>query len=135
MAWPRPAVNSVFYNFYCSGTARGGRRPCCRLLSYPGTAPSPASAPVLVEKGHSMTRVILVLAGLFEVVWAVGLKYTHGFTRLVPSAVTLAGMLISFWLLSLAMKSLPPGTAYPVWGVHGALGAFWAGIRERQGVG
>ncbi|MBO1110730.1 quaternary ammonium compound efflux SMR transporter SugE [Bordetella petrii] len=75
-----------------------------------------------------MTWVILILAGLFEVVWAVGLKYTHGFTRLVPSVVTLAGMLVSFWLLSLAMKSLPLGTAYAVWVGIGALGAFVAGI-------
>jgi len=78
--------------------------------------------------GHSMTWIILVLAGLFEVVWAVGLKYTHGFTRLVPSLITLAGMIISFWLLSLAMKSLPLGTAYAVWVGIGALGAFVAGI-------
>ncbi len=75
-----------------------------------------------------MTWVILVFAGLFEVVWAVGLKYTHGFTRLVPSAVTLAGMVASFWLLSIAMKSLPLGTAYAVWVGIGALGAFVAGI-------
>ena len=52
-----------------------------------------------------MTWIILVLAGLFEVVWAVGLKYTHGFTRLVPSLVTVASMAISFWLLALAMKT------------------------------
>src|SRR5690606_9860835 len=76
----------------------------------------------------SMTWIILVLAGLFEVVWAVGLKYTHGFTRLVPSLITLAGMIISFWLLSLAMKSLPLGTAYAGWVGIGALGAFVAGI-------
>jgi len=75
-----------------------------------------------------MTWIILVLAGLFEVVWAIGLKYTHGFTRLVPSVITLVGMLISFWLLSLAMKSLPLGTAYAVWVGIGALGAFVAGI-------
>ncbi|MBV7482352.1 quaternary ammonium compound efflux SMR transporter SugE [Bordetella sp. BOR01] len=75
-----------------------------------------------------MTWVILILAGLFEVVWAIGLKYTHGFTRLVPSIVTLVGMLISFWLLSVAMKTLPLGTAYAVWVGIGALGAFVAGI-------
>jgi len=83
--------------------------------------------PVL-QKGAFMTWIILILAGLFEVVWAVGLKYTHGFTRLVPSVITLVGMLISFWLLSLAMKSLPLGTAYAVWVGIGALGAFVAGI-------
>lgn len=75
-----------------------------------------------------MAWIILVLAGLFEVVWAVGLKYTEGFTRLVPSIVTLIGMLISFWLLSIAMKTLPLGTAYAVWVGIGAIGAFIAGI-------
>ncbi|CAB3628167.1 MAG: quaternary ammonium compound efflux SMR transporter SugE [Achromobacter sp.] len=75
-----------------------------------------------------MTWIILVLAGLFEIVWAVGLKYTHGFTRLMPSLVTVGGMLISFWLLALAMKTLPLGTAYAVWVGIGTVGAFVAGI-------
>ncbi|AHV93489.1 quaternary ammonium compound efflux SMR transporter SugE [Bordetella holmesii] len=75
-----------------------------------------------------MTWIILVFAGLFEVVWAVGLKYTHGFTRLVPSLITVGGMLVSFWLLSTAMKSLPLGTAYAVWVGIGTIGAFVAGI-------
>lgn len=75
-----------------------------------------------------MAWIILVLAGLFEVVWAVGLKYTEGFTRLVPSVITLIGMLISFWLLSLAMKTLPLGTAYAIWVGIGAIGAFIAGL-------
>ncbi|MDQ8033078.1 QacE family quaternary ammonium compound efflux SMR transporter [Bordetella genomosp. 1] len=75
-----------------------------------------------------MTWVILVLAGLFEVVWAIGLKYTHGFTRLMPSVVTVAGMIVSFWLLATAMKTLPLGTAYAVWVGIGTLGAFIAGI-------
>ncbi|ANY15345.1 quaternary ammonium compound efflux SMR transporter SugE [Bordetella pseudohinzii] len=75
-----------------------------------------------------MTWIILVLAGLFEVVWAVGLKYTHGFTRLWPSVITVAGMIVSFWLLATAMKSLPLGTAYAVWVGIGTIGAFVAGI-------
>ncbi|WZB75152.1 quaternary ammonium compound efflux SMR transporter SugE [Achromobacter insuavis] len=75
-----------------------------------------------------MTWIILVLAGLFEIVWAVGLKYTHGFTRLMPSLVTVGGMLVSFWLLALAMKTLPLGTAYAVWVGIGTVGAFVAGI-------
>ena len=75
-----------------------------------------------------MTWIILVLAGLFEIVWAVGLKYTHGFTRLWPSIGTVAGMLVSFWLLALAMKTLPLGTAYAVWVGIGTIGAFVAGI-------
>lgn len=75
-----------------------------------------------------MTWIILVLAGLFEIVWAVGLKFTHGFTRLGPSIVTVGGMLVSFWLLALAMKTLPLGTAYAVWVGIGTIGAFVAGI-------
>ncbi|AMG36190.1 MULTISPECIES: quaternary ammonium compound efflux SMR transporter SugE [Achromobacter] len=75
-----------------------------------------------------MTWIILILAGLFEIVWAVGLKYTHGFTRLMPSLVTVGGMLISFWLLAVAMKTLPLGTAYAVWVGIGTIGAFVAGI-------
>ncbi|OZI44438.1 QacE family quaternary ammonium compound efflux SMR transporter [Bordetella genomosp. 5] len=75
-----------------------------------------------------MTWLILFLAGLFEVVWAIGLKYTHGFTRLVPSVITVAGMIVSFWLLSTAMKTLPLGTAYAVWVGIGTIGAFVAGI-------
>ncbi len=75
-----------------------------------------------------MTWIILILAGLFEIVWAVGLKYTHGFTRLTPSLITVSGMIISFWLLAIAMKSLPLGTAYAVWVGIGTIGAFVAGI-------
>ena len=75
-----------------------------------------------------MTWIILILAGLFEIVWAVGLKYTHGFTRLMPSLVTVGGMLISFWLLAVAMKTRPRGTAYAVWVGIGTVGAFVAGI-------
>jgi len=75
-----------------------------------------------------MNWIILLLAGLFEVVWAVGLKYTYGFTRLWPSLGTLAAMLVSFALLSHAMKSLPMGTAYAVWVGIGAVGAGIVGI-------
>jgi quaternary ammonium compound-resistance protein SugE len=62
-----------------------------------------------------MTWIILILAGLFETGWAIGLKYSQGFTRLWPSVWTLTAMLASVWLLGLAMKSLPVGTAYAVW--------------------
>jgi len=75
-----------------------------------------------------MSWVILVIAGLFEVGWAVGLKYTDGFTRLWPSLATLASMIISLWLLGLAMKSLPMGTAYAVWVGVGAVGTVILGI-------
>ena len=69
-----------------------------------------------------MTWVILVIAGLFEVVWAIGLKYTEGFTRLWPTVGTVVAMVLSVWLLGLAMKSLPVGTAYAVWVGVGAVG-------------
>jgi quaternary ammonium compound-resistance protein SugE len=75
-----------------------------------------------------MNWIVLLLAGLFEVVWAVGLKYTHGFTRPLPSVITVSAMLASFWLLSLALKTLPLGTAYGVWVGIGTVGAFIAGI-------
>ncbi|AUQ41197.1 quaternary ammonium compound efflux SMR transporter SugE [Yersinia ruckeri] len=75
-----------------------------------------------------MAWVILVIAGLLEIVWAVGLKYTHGFTRLAPSIITLAAMVVSVLLLAHAMKSLPAGTAYAVWTGIGAVGTAILGI-------
>lgn len=75
-----------------------------------------------------MSWLILFLAGLLEVVWAVGLKYTQGFTKLGPSAITVAAMAGSFYLLSLALRTLPLGTAYGVWVGIGAVGAALAGI-------
>ena len=75
-----------------------------------------------------MSWIILFLAGLFEIGWAVGLKYTEGFTRLVPTCLTIAAMAISVGLLGLAMKSLPLGTAYAIWTGIGAVGTVIAGI-------
>lgn len=75
-----------------------------------------------------MAWIILVIAGLFEIGWAVGLKYTEGFTRLWPSIGTVGAMIISLWLLGLAMKTLPVGTAYGVWVGVGALGTALLGI-------
>jgi quaternary ammonium compound-resistance protein SugE len=75
-----------------------------------------------------MSWVILVLAGLFEIAWAIGLKYTEGFTRLWPTTWTLLTMAISVWLLGIAMKSLPVGTAYSVWVGIGAVGTVIFGI-------
>lgn len=72
--------------------------------------------------------VILVVAGLFEVGWAIGLKYTEGFTRLWPTIWTAVSMIISLWLLGMAMKSLPVGTAYSVWVGVGAVGTVILGI-------
>jgi quaternary ammonium compound-resistance protein SugE len=70
----------------------------------------------------------LVLAGLLEVVWAVGLKYTDGFTRLVPSAITVAAMIGSVYLLALAVRTIPIGTGYAVWTGIGAVGVAILGM-------
>jgi quaternary ammonium compound-resistance protein SugE len=75
-----------------------------------------------------MSWFILLLAGLFEVGWAVGLKYTDGFTRPLPSLLTVAAIVISLGLLGLAMKELPLGTAYAIWTGVGAVGTVIAGI-------
>ncbi len=75
-----------------------------------------------------MAWVILCVAGLFEVGWAIGLKYTEGFSRLWPTVWTALAMIISLWLLGLAMKSLPVGTAYSVWVGVGAVGTVILGI-------
>ena len=75
-----------------------------------------------------MSWIILFIAGLLEVVWAIGLKYTHGFTRLTPSVITVSAMIVSIVLLSWAMRSLPVGTAYAVWTGIGAVGAAITGI-------
>ena len=70
----------------------------------------------------------LLFAGLLEVVWAFSMKQSEGFTRLVPSLITLFAMIVSFALLSWAMRSLPLGTAYTIWTGIGAVGAFIIGI-------
>lgn len=75
-----------------------------------------------------MAWVYLVIAGIFEVVWAAAMKQSDGFTRVGPTLITLAAMLVSFALLSLSMKSLPLGTAYMIWTGIGAIGAFLVGV-------
>ncbi|VVD70206.1 quaternary ammonium compound efflux SMR transporter SugE [Pandoraea anhela] len=75
-----------------------------------------------------MAWILLVFAGLLEVAWAVGLKYTQGFSRLIPSVFTIASMIGSVWLLALAVRTLPLGTAYAIWTGIGAVGAFVLGI-------
>ena len=75
-----------------------------------------------------MAWAILFVAGLMEIGWAIGLKYTEGFTKLMPSALTLACMLASIVLLGLAVKTLPIGTAYAVWTGIGAVGTAILGI-------
>jgi quaternary ammonium compound-resistance protein SugE len=75
-----------------------------------------------------MAWIYLVIAGLFECGWAIGLKYTDGFTNLVPSLLTVAAMGISFLLLSVAMKTIPVGTAYAIWTGIGAVGVAILGM-------
>ncbi|GGX12322.1 quaternary ammonium compound efflux SMR transporter SugE [Pigmentiphaga litoralis] len=75
-----------------------------------------------------MAWIILVLAGLLEIVWAIGLKYTEGFTRLWPSVGTLAAMAASVGLLGVAMRTLPVGTSYAVWVGVGAVGTVILGM-------
>lgn len=75
-----------------------------------------------------MNWLILFFAGIFETVWATGLKYTHGFSRLWPTLGTLLAMAMSVWLLAVAMRTLPMGTAYAVWTGIGAVGAVILGI-------
>jgi quaternary ammonium compound-resistance protein SugE len=81
-----------------------------------------------IREREDMAWVILVIAGLFEVGWAIGLKYTEGFTRLWPTVWTVLAMVASLWLLGIAMKSLPVGTAYAVWVGVGAVGTVLLGI-------
>ena len=75
-----------------------------------------------------MPWIQLFVAGLLEVVWSTAMKQSHGFSRLAPTAVMLVGMVASFWLLSLAMRSLPLGTAYAVWTGIGAIGSLAVGM-------
>ncbi len=75
-----------------------------------------------------MAWVILVIGGLFEVVWAFAMKQSNGFTRLSPSAIAVGGVVLSLGLLSWSMRTLPLGTAYMVWTGIGAVGAFAVGI-------
>jgi quaternary ammonium compound-resistance protein SugE len=75
-----------------------------------------------------MAWFVLLIAGLFEIGWAVGLKYTDGFTRLWPTLGTVAAMVISLWLLGLAVRTLPLGTAYAIWTGVGTVGTALLGM-------
>lgn len=75
-----------------------------------------------------MAWLYLTLAGVLEIVWAYAMKQSAGFTRLIPSLITLVTMAGSFWLLAIAMRTIPLGTAYPIWTGIGAVGAFLVGI-------
>ena len=75
-----------------------------------------------------MAWIVLIVGGLFEIVWVVGLKYTYGFTKLIPSIITLTAMWVSFWCLSYALKAIPIGNAYAIWTGIGAVGVAIIGI-------
>jgi quaternary ammonium compound-resistance protein SugE len=75
-----------------------------------------------------MAWILLLVAGVFEIVWAYYMKQSSGFTRLAPTVITVATMIVSFLLLSLAMRTLPLGTAYTVWTGIGAVGTFAVGV-------
>ena len=75
-----------------------------------------------------MSWIYLVIAGLFECGWAIGIKYTDGFTKVIPTVLTLLAMTVSFWLLSIAMKTIPVGTAYAVWTGIGTIGVAILGM-------
>ena len=97
----------------------GGDDPVATFLS--GDGP-------IDDGGNGMSWIILILAGLFEIGWAIGLKHTDGFTRLWPTLGTVAAMVVSLSLLGIAMKSLPVGTAYAVWVGVGAVGTAILGM-------
>lgn len=75
-----------------------------------------------------MAWMSLFFAGLLEIVWAVSMKQSEGFSKLTPTLITVVGMIASFWLLAVAMRTLPLGTAYTIWTGIGAVGAFVVGI-------
>jgi quaternary ammonium compound-resistance protein SugE len=75
-----------------------------------------------------MAWILLIIAGILEVVWAFYMKQSHGFTRLIPTVITFATMIASFALLSISMRTLPLGTAYTIWTGIGAVGAFLLGV-------
>ena len=75
-----------------------------------------------------MSWLYLFIAGVLEIVWAIGLKYTAGFTRLVPSVITIVAMVASVWFLALALRTIPVGTGYAVWTGIGAVGTAVLGI-------
>jgi quaternary ammonium compound-resistance protein SugE len=90
-----------------------------------------------MKAGNKLAWVYLTIAGLFEVAWAIGLKYTDGFTRLIPSVLTVTAMIISFVFLAQAVRTIPIGTGYAIWTGIGAMGTAILGImlfREPAGL-
>jgi quaternary ammonium compound-resistance protein SugE len=115
------------------GLNLGAGSLCSRPLGGPWDADGRAPFPILVgttlPQARSVMAWLYVLgAGLFEIGWAIGLKYTDGFTRLAPTALTVISMGLSLWLLGLSLKALPLGTAYAVWTGIGTVGTAILGI-------
>jgi quaternary ammonium compound-resistance protein SugE len=81
-----------------------------------------------MKRSITMAWIYLLIAGVFEIIWAIGLKYSNGFSRLTPSIITLVGMGISFYFLAMAAKVLPIGTAYAIWTGIGAVGSVLLGM-------
>lgn len=94
----------------------------------PAAAASTADATKAARKPMTMPWITLACAGLLEIVWAIALKHSDGFTRLLPTVISLAAAAASFLLLSLALRSLPVGTAYAVWVGIGAVGVAATGM-------
>lgn len=107
------------YNVFIHHTYSG--RPESTSFKY-------GDGPKLFTRETSMAWIVLLFAGLLEVVWAVGLKYSHGFTRLTPSIITILAIIASMGLLAYAMRDLPVGTAYAIWTGIGAVGTAIVGI-------
>lgn len=116
---PRPGrtIDRLLHHLYLS--IRAGR---------PVTVASISGRPEPEPEGSVLAWIYLVIAGFLEIVWAFFMKKSMGFTLLVPSAITIVTMVASFALLSIAMRSLPLGTAYTVWTGIGAVGAFAVGV-------
>lgn len=75
-----------------------------------------------------MSWLYLICAGFFEIIWVIGLKYSNGFSRFIPSTITVLAMIFSFWLLSLSLKTIPISTAYAIWTSIGIMGSALAGM-------
>jgi quaternary ammonium compound-resistance protein SugE len=87
-----------------------------------------AGTTLILSERREMTWLILVVAGIFEIAWAIGLKYTEGFTRLWPTLATVSAMAVSLGMLGIAMRTIPVGTAYAVWTGIGTIGTVILGI-------
>jgi quaternary ammonium compound-resistance protein SugE len=87
-----------------------------------------AGTTLILSERREMTWLVLVVAGIFEIAWAIGLKYTEGFTRLWPTLATVSAMAVSLGMLGIAMRTIPVGTAYAVWTGIGTIGTVILGI-------